>query len=52
MPKTDLPKAGEKARAMINDGIIYINGKKCEKPGQQADFENARIELRGETRAT
>lgn len=39
----------EKARAMINDGIIYINGKKCEKPGQQADFENARIELRGET---
>lgn len=39
----------EKARAMINDGLVYIDNKKCEKPGQQVDVNTVKPEIRGET---
>lgn len=39
----------EKARAMINDGLVYIDGKKCEKPGRKVDTESVKAEIRGET---
>lgn len=38
----------EKAKAMISDGQIYINGEQCRKPGKDAEFEKSAIEIRGE----
>ncbi|MBQ3378853.1 MAG: TlyA family RNA methyltransferase [Clostridia bacterium] len=36
----------EKARALVMEGIVFVNGERTDKPGQSVD-ENAQIEIRG-----
>ena len=38
----------ERAKAMIMEGIVYIDNQKCDKPGQQVDPEVVKPEIRGE----
>lgn len=46
--KKGITESREKARALIIEGKVLVNGKKIEKPGTQVD-ENVKIELCGET---
>ncbi|GAB5047073.1 TlyA family RNA methyltransferase [Thermodesulfovibrio sp. TK110] len=46
--KKGITESREKARALIIEGKVIVNGNKIEKPGTQVD-ENAKIELCGET---
>ncbi|MBQ1375499.1 MAG: TlyA family RNA methyltransferase [Clostridia bacterium] len=41
-----LSESREKARALIMEGIVFVNGERVDKPGQSVD-ENAQIEIRG-----
>lgn len=44
-----LAKSREQARALLMSGIVYVDGKREDKPGASfADTEKLRIELRGE----
>ena len=44
----NLATSREKAKAMIMEGLVYVNGQKSDKPGSQIK-EDDQIEVRGET---
>lgn len=43
-----LEKSRERAKAMIMEGLVYVNGQKEDKPGSMTD-EAASVEVRGKT---
>ncbi|MCH5185271.1 MAG: TlyA family RNA methyltransferase [Oscillospiraceae bacterium] len=48
LTKNGLASSRERARAMIMEGIVFVNNQKCDKPGETTD-ENAVVEVRGST---
>ena len=44
-----LAPSREKAKTMLMEGIVYVNGQKEDKPGASFDPQKVSIEVRGET---
>ncbi|NCA80781.1 MAG: TlyA family RNA methyltransferase, partial [Sphingobacteriia bacterium] len=44
----NLEPSRERAKAIIMEGIVYVNGQKEDKPGSMIE-EIAKVEIRGKT---